>query len=567
MNRVNESTRDFFFVGKGDQNLKTSGNLKTTGNTVNIADGQLGVVSASHGLSAINYMDFLGSSNVTNSPEIQIVQGTPAATNNAASSGFFYEDNGYLISPVLKKDNILSFSARIAPLQLNSSVLFTGFEAPVADREYSFYIKLRSERKDRDYGRNTDDMVASFSKSSYAGITDSTGYLLQQLAYRVLNRSVLSGTQPSWSPVSKTKQVVPFLINAAGATGGVALGTLVLNDAVPIATLQNQIIYYTVDEAFLQTVHEWISNSTVITADSTIMPIDLSVAGAAPKATGTVTILDNTAIAGDAVTVGTDTFTEGTDWDAGANAAASAVALAAAINATSTVATAQAVGDTVVITAVTAGEDGNDIVFTVTDANSDDSIEATGSGTLGGGSDAGADAIVFMGLDHELAAAYDDIPHVKVKVEVEAGQYFTESVLTKEVLAKPVEDNGSGRNFKIWYDRAAFAQTGSQQLTGFADDLLLAPNYIDQTKKYTAYIIDTQDVQNTLTVDVRHQKRIIILLPSALADNTVDAETGFTMETSDSTTVTDLENVLGAWLKAANSHPVLGDATPSTYFV
>jgi hypothetical protein len=581
MTRVNESTRDYFFVATGDQNLATTGNLNTDTNTYNISSGQLGVVCDVHNLAHLDYWDFLSSTNnpggsaantADNVPQIRIVQGTPNAAGNSSVNGFFYEDEGKLISPPIKKDNILSFSAKIAPVQSNSSVFFTGIDTPVANQEYAFYLKLRSERKDKTYGRNTDDLNLAYSKNSYASYDDPIDKLLQELAYKGAVRSKIVAAQPSWNPVAPNKEVFPFLLNLGGNFEGVALGTIALGDQIPVMEYQGTTITYTADAAFLQTVNQWIANSSNITATTTIVPINLTTAGDKSVAGATITITNNTNLATDTVTIGTTGLVEGTDFDAGsdntaAQLAVTATNLAEAINDADEGVTATASGAVVTIVANTKGTAGNSIVLTYTDQGSVGLTVATlGSGTLGGGDETNADGIVFMGLDHDIAPAYDDIANLKVTVSAEAGQYFTETTYTKTVVCDPTENKGLGRVFKIDYDSAAFAQTGSQQLAGHSDELLLAPNYIDEDQLYTCYVIDLQDTQSTLTIDVKHQKRLMILLPAETDVSTTDAATGVTASTSATTTVSDLEAILGAWLKSANPHQLGGAATSATYF-
>lgn len=108
----------------------------------------------------------------------------------------------------------------------------------------------------------------------------------------------------------------------------------------------------------------------------------------ATAATGTIQIINNTFDGGDAVIVNGVTFTEGTEWSAGASINDSATNLAAAINNSNNflvngVLSANAVTDTVTITADLPGTAGNSITLAETD-NATDNFTLSGA-TLSGG--------------------------------------------------------------------------------------------------------------------------------------------------------------------------------------
>ncbi len=118
------------------------------------------------------------------------------------------------------------------------------------------------------------------------------------------------------------------------------------------------------------------------------MPITPAVA-----ATGTLTVVDYTALAGAVVTVNSFPLTEGIDWAAMTSNAATATDLAFAITAASasnTLCTAEAVGGLITLTAITPGAAGNSLALTTSDA-----VNLPRSGaTLANG----ADAFVTSGI-------------------------------------------------------------------------------------------------------------------------------------------------------------------------
>jgi hypothetical protein len=160
------------------------------------------------------------------------------------------------------------------------------------------------------------------------------------------------------------------------------------------------------------------------------------------------------------------------------------------------------------------------------------------------------DGILLVALDHDTAVAYDDIYAVKPTIDVTVGGFTSYTTTT---VSSAIEAGGSGRLFKIAFDERAFAQYGNHQLTGFADELIKTPSYIDETKSYSAYIIDLYNKDEKFDDSIHHQTRIWILLETTLntADATADAGIIPTITAVD--TITDLTATLGSWLPTLTS--------------
>lgn len=155
------------------------------------------------------------------------------------------------------------------------------------------------------------------------------------------------------------------------------------------------------------------------------------------------------------------------------------------------------------------------------------------------------DGILLVALDHDTAVAYDDIYAVKPTIDATVGG-FTEYYTT--TVSSAVEAGGSGRLFKIAFDERAFAQYGNHQLTGFADELIKTPSYIDETKSYSAYIIDLYSKDEKFDDSIHHQTRIWILLETSLNTSTATADAGIIPTITETTLVSDLNTALGPWL-------------------
>lgn len=160
------------------------------------------------------------------------------------------------------------------------------------------------------------------------------------------------------------------------------------------------------------------------------------------------------------------------------------------------------------------------------------------------------DGILLVALDHDLAVAYDDIYAVKPTIDVTVGG-FTDYTIT--TVSSAIEPGGSGRLFKIAFDERAFAQYGNHQLTGFADELIKTPSYIDETKSYSAYIIDLYNKDEKFDDSIHHQTRIWILVETSLNTADADAGAGIVPTITASTTVSDLATNLTPWLNSLTS--------------
>ena len=154
------------------------------------------------------------------------------------------------------------------------------------------------------------------------------------------------------------------------------------------------------------------------------------------------------------------------------------------------------------------------------------------------------DGILLVALDHDTAVAYDDIYAVKPTIDVTVGGFTSYGITT---VSSAIEPGGSGRLFKIAFDERAFAQYGNHQLTGFADELIKTPSYIDETKSYIAYILDLYNKDEKFDDSIHHQTRIWILTESTL-NTAATADAGIVVTPGNPTLITALNTFFGSWL-------------------
>lgn len=569
--RFHKPFQEYFIVETGDQAVPVTGNLIAAGSSVNIASGQVGGVAAEK-FGTYDYNEFLAASaTVALIPSIKIVQGTPAATDNSGATGWFNQDKGWVETPAIKKDTVLSIGTFLPDVGKYSSVFFKNLPTTVEDKEYALNLFLTSVRKDKEYGPNEDQTTYSYKKADLSAYTDNTDFVVQHVLYQVNLASKWNNLQPSWLQ-NRQKQQLALAINTAGSNvGGTVIGTLKVGDTVPVQTDGTTTFSVTVDKPFVQMLTDAIANDVAITATSTIELIDLTNAGTGQRATGTFQVTAFANMTTDTITIGSTALVEGTDFDAVTSDEVTATNLAAAIDAVSGY-TASATTDTVTVIYDTYGTAGNSVVWTYTDGGSSGGT-ISGSGTLTGGSATNINAFLLVGLDHDLAQAHDDIQATKVTVNATlGGQWYTDGGYTKTVTSRAAEETGTARKLKIQYDSRAFAQTGSQQLAGHSDELLLAPNYISttSTQLYTTTVIDVRDDSEKPSGGsyIANQFRVWMLVKAT--DDSASATPGgggITTSSESSTTVTDLESVLGDWLQGNANVSYNGSATSTTTFV
>lgn len=186
------------------------------------------------------------------------------------------------------------------------------------------------------------------------------------------------------------------------------------------------------------------------------------------------------------------------------------------------------------------------------------------------------DALLIVSLEEDSAVVFDDTINNFARVE-----FYTDlTVTTNAVQSGPVSDSGSGSSWQILWDRNVAGRRYSLQkkeMGGYdistqgPNSSTLLPSYIDSAKRYTATVITYWGEEHTITVSKRKVNKLIILLEAAISDDTADADTGYTVATTNSTLVTNLNNVLGSWLNSAHTTydkvSFIEEATASAVFV
>lgn len=596
-NRANTASKEVILVASGDQAL-ASGALVNGTTSLGIADGQLGVLSWDFdGTVALGTFITAGVT-AANVKAVKVLQGTPKSSAVHTVEPWEVSDKGFVESGILYRSNIRSVAT--APYRVSSYSAYAVTDLPSisAATEYGAYVYLYGVRNDRDWGDNDEVVYESFeTPDSLAGITDTQSYVLENLLYKFNTRSRLASVSNSAGIRRGNKNYIALAINTSGSAGsdaGQALGTITCASTpttIPVmrsydkdgnVVTTNLIANAQLIKALAKVIKDQADNADAITnqitAASTIEVIDPKTAGNGVKASGTITA-DSNFTANDAVTIGDETYTfvatpgaTANNVDLGADLATSLSNLAAAINGTGTAGTtygtntvanadvtAVATATTVVVTARTAGAAGNSIVLTE-DTDGGDVFEVTGSGTLTNGSNTNVDAFIFIGLDEPKAAYFDNIEQVMNNVEVNVASGLNTSDVINTRISYD-EGTGQGAKWIIQNDNRYQLNVHTQQNQPFMEFFSKGVTYLDKDKNYTSTIIDYYDYEETLTTRQVTPKQLILLLEaSATCTNVSTAVTNLasgdaiSTATDDSTTVSSLEGILGAWLDSTSTY-------------
>ena len=452
MKRTHKPYQEYFLVAKGNQNLATDGDALFTGNAINLADGQLGVLDVK-----TNKFILGNNPTVSSYPAIKLVAGTPTSADFSKNYGWHIgEVKPFLETPVIDRSHtVQSFAASLTPVQSNSAVYIDGVSTPVAStatvvqkyasvKTYGVNILFRSVRKDRDYGNNIDKLITSYdTPTTLVGSNDAEkkSYVLAKLIGRINAQSKLNTLQPQWANIAAKKHVIALGISLDGDGTGTAIAGIKTGTSFDVMTNNNSnTLSITATAGMVQALHNFIDKK-VVNINAEILNVN---------------------------------------------------------------------------------------------------VDTENGGYI--------DGILLIALDHDTAVAYDDIYAVKPTIDATVSGFTDYTVTT---VSSAVEAGGSGRLFKIAFDERAYAQYGNHQLTGFADELIKTPSYIDETKSYSAYIIDLYNKDEKYDDSIHHQTRIWILLETTF--NAGSADAGIVPSITATSTVTDLTNTLGSWLPTLTS--------------
>ncbi len=176
--------------------------------------------------------------------------------------------------------------------------------------------------------------------------------------------------------------------------------------------------------------------------------------------------------------------------------------------------------------------------------------------SVAAGSAVTVDNLLFVGLDEVAAVIYDE--ETRNKVRINAG--IENATYTTEAVSVPKDWIGTGKQWKLEWKRRMAPRTGyftewyASPLNGGME---LTPSYITNTvgTLYTSYLIEFDNAERQTTNEsFITPHKLTILVPASITNPTADAATPFTVATTNTTLLTTLNSIFGAWLSSASTN-------------
>lgn len=253
-----------WLVGDGNQVLPSGGSIVGSGTSLNIADDQLGVISATHS-GTVAYGTFIPqSTTAVDVDKIKVVQGTPNSSKTYNVNPFGVGDKAYVESHTLEAGKILSVSTvRYTPASYNIFRI-KSLSGTAASTRYKMSLTMESVKGDIVNNMNRENLTAVVTTPSSA--TSLSDYVLQELALN-LNKQSAIVAQASPTNFAGNKPFVILGVNIGGSSGTV-IGTLKEGDSFNFAQYTvgatTYTASYTADKAFIAGLNK------AITADSSL---------------------------------------------------------------------------------------------------------------------------------------------------------------------------------------------------------------------------------------------------------------------------------------------------------
>ncbi len=442
-----------FHVGTGNQAVVPSSDYLSSGSALNIADGQLGVLSADLDGTIKPGAFVSAGTTATKVKAVQIVQGTPYSANTTQVSPFGHTHKASVLSGVIRAGKIKSVSTTKYALPKYQMYYIRSVSGLAVSTRYELNVTLESVRGDVVNGMNREVLSSVVTMPSSAP-TSAADYLLQNLALDINKRSryVQTGSTANFGG---SKPIIVFGVKSSGGSG-TAIGGITKSTSLNFAK-------YTVNGSATQAT--FTSNTTFVNS------LHAAIASVAGLSTATIENLGN----------------------------------------------------------VTPG------------------------------SAATIDGLLVVVFHENTLPAFDDVKEVVNRAQVgfgldAIGTTTAQPTYTQTEVCKPYEGANSGRQVLLNYrDRAGLQVFNMQNHVVRSEYFIRPPEYVLETGNYTVTEIEFYDEMETINSDPQFPKSAVIVLPAAISSDTVDADTGYTIATTATTTVSNLNSILGAWLNSANA--------------
>lgn len=272
LRKTQKQFQEYFLVATGNQSMRTSGSFFGSANALNLTSGQLGVIRPE----LSTYIDGTNDAVSNGVLKIQILQGTSKSADTSSVKGWAgLETPAYNASPVINANTIQQVATNLPVVGTYSSLLYSGLSNPTADTKYSLNVKMRSVRKDKEFGSNIDQFSSVYTTGASA---PTTAVVLSNLITKLNNYSKANNLIPPHLFMGNKKNVIAFGIDTDGSGSGQAIGTLVTGNTINVMTDGTNTMTLTLTKEMIQTIKGWI-DSTPLTATSEIVNVSTASTG------------------------------------------------------------------------------------------------------------------------------------------------------------------------------------------------------------------------------------------------------------------------------------------------
>lgn len=224
MNRSNrqQAQLETFLIADGNQSLVASGDVAGSGNALNIANLQLGVISEDPN-GTVGIDKFIpASTSAADVKEVKIAQGTPYSSQTNKASAFGHTHKPIVKSSAIVAGNVRSVTTNVFEFGRYSIIYITGLNGLVAGKRYQLNVTLESQRNDLMYQMARQELQASVTMPDTLP-AEPADYFLQNLGL-TLNKNYSKFADQSNSGFSGRTPFVALGVDTAAGAGEVIGG-------------------------------------------------------------------------------------------------------------------------------------------------------------------------------------------------------------------------------------------------------------------------------------------------------------------------------------------------------
>ena len=540
-----------YVVGGADLALVASGALSGSGNTVNIANNQLGALSADDSGTILPNNFITPGTTAAQVRAIKVIQGTPLSASTGEVNAMGAGHRAYVDGGMMEAGKIYEVFTDQYRLPTNDVHYFTGFSNLLPNTKYKFVINLTSARTEVQLGHN-ELYVSRVITTPAVAPTNIQDWVIQTLVNELNKESVVCGN--TGLNIGGVRQFVAFAVTKASS---LATGTSVRSSTT-------------------------LGSVTVVNggAGYTTAPTVTVSGGGGTGATATATIVNGIVTAVTVTAAGTGYSSDPTITFSAPNAGAPTIGATTSATAAIPVSRYNANGTTIDVTykpdRVFVNTMNKAIVDTAVIANA----RIVNAGAITPGATATADGLMIMSLRESEFLGFDDVARLSVSAKASFGatidQNVSKPVFTQAWPVKATEGRATARQVALDYARRAAIQTFTGQNTPLAGNeyWITPPNYLNSNAEgYTMTVVSFWNDVALMNARPEHYQKLVIVTEARVtsASSGANASTGYSYETINTTLLASLNATLGVWLISASGtfSPIkfLGSATSSTVFV